>query len=381
MRPTSCHLAALVVASTVAVAQTTHIVGPGSFAQIAAALAAAAPGDTILVHPGNYTGFTASVGVTIRAVTSGTVFVTSLTTVNCPAPQRVHLLDLDTGDVYVQNATCTFDGCRVLQTSLNGPAVYADQAVVFFQGCVVGRNGTPQGAFLSTASGVYANHATVSAIDTTFRGRDRDYLNFAASAGVYLTNGSTLHASGCTMRGGDGVSTSPSIAVGLRATNSTAWVTDSTLIGGSAYNLPGMPPTACPTDATTGRLSRCTFIPANCTPVIATNGDGVGVHRTAPWQTNATFTLGVRGPASTFVGVFGSSDVDVFSIPVLEQPGLLGLATVIPITVLLTDGTGAANVSWAIPGGTAGLSLWLQVVADGQAPLATSAVAGGVVRP
>ncbi|MBL8755728.1 MAG: hypothetical protein JNK15_20700 [Planctomycetes bacterium] len=381
MHRTSWHFVAFVAANTVVVAQTTHTVGPGGFAQIAAALAVAAPGDTILVHPGNYTGFTASVGVTIRAVTSGTVFLTSLTTVNCPAPQRVHLLDLDTGDVHVQNATCTFDGCRVLQTSLNGPAVFANQAVVFFQDCVVGRSGMPQGAWFSTASGVYADNATVSAIDSTFRGRDRDYLNSAASAGVYLTNGSTLHASGCTMRGGDGVSTYPSTAVGLRASNSTAWVTDSTLIGGGAYNLPGTPPISCPTDATTGRLSRCTFVPANCTPVIATNGNGVGVHRSAPWQANATFTLGVRGPANTFVGVFGSSDVDAVTIPVLEQPVLLGMATVVPITLLLTDGTGAANVSWAIPGGTAGASLWLQVVADGNAPLQTSAVVGGIVRP
>jgi hypothetical protein len=381
MRRNSYHLAALVVTSTVAVAQTTHIVGPGGHAQITAALAVAAPGDTILVHPGNYTGFTASVGVTIRAVTSGTAFVTSYTTVNCPAPQRVHLLDLDTAELAVQNATCTLDNCRVLQASLSGPAINASNAIVFLQGCVVGQPGMPVWTLFS-AAGLYASNSTISAIDTTFRGRDRDYLGLLASAGVHLTNGSTLHASHCTMRGGNGVSTNPSsIAVGLRAVASTAWVTDSTLIGGSAYNLPGSPAFACATDATMGRLSRCTLVPTTCTPTIATNGQGVGVHRTAPWQVNATFTLDVRAPANTFVGVFGSSDVDAFTIPVLEQPGLLGLATVVPITVLLTDGTGAANVAWSIPAGTAGLSLWLQVVADGNALLQTSPVAGGIVRP
>jgi hypothetical protein len=53
----------------------------------------------------------------------------------------------------------------------------------------------------------------------------------------------------------------------------------------------------------------------------------------------------------------------------------------VPITLLLTDGNGNASVAWTVPPGTAGLSLWLQLVADGNAPLQTSPVVGGIVRP
>lgn len=79
--------------------------------------------------------------------------------------------------------------------------------------------------------------------------------------------------------------------------------------------------------------------------------------------------------------MFGSNDVDAFVVPLLEQPCQLGFATLVPITLLLTDGNGNASVAWTVPPGTAGLSLWLQLVADGNAPLQTSPVVGGIVRP
>ena len=58
-----------------ALAQTTHLVGPGGLAQIRDALLIAAPGDLVLVQPGTYAQFHANVGVTIRAAVPGTVVV------------------------------------------------------------------------------------------------------------------------------------------------------------------------------------------------------------------------------------------------------------------------------------------------------------------
>jgi peptide deformylase len=55
--------------------QTTHLVGPGGLAQIRDALAIAQPGDRIHVQPGTYAHFTATVGVTIRALAPGSVVV------------------------------------------------------------------------------------------------------------------------------------------------------------------------------------------------------------------------------------------------------------------------------------------------------------------
>ncbi len=371
-------LVALAATTVLAAAQTTHTVGPGGFAQISAALAVAAPGDTIVVHPGNYGSFTASVGVTIRAITSGTVFV-QLSSVNCPAPQQVHLLGLDTVDLTVQGATCTLDDCRVLHGLAQIPALRATNARVFLQNCVLGSAGAA--VVPAQAPGLLASGSTVVAVETSFQGRSRDLQFGLVSPGASLSN-STLHGSRCTFFAGDGLSTGVfSVAPGVVASNSPVWLTDSTLRGSRATDLPGLPVVGCSTNATTGRLSRCTLLPATCTPAIATNGSGVGVHRSAPWQANATFGLDVRAAANTFVAVFGSNDVDVFSISLFEQPGLLGLATLVPITLLLTDGNGDANVAWTLPPGTGGLSLWLQVLADGNAPLQTSPVVGGIVRP
>lgn len=365
-----------------AMAQTTHTVGPGGFAQIGAALAGAAAGDTIVVQPGNYSGFTVGVGVTIRALTSGTVFVQSPITVNCPFPQRAHLIGLDASEVSVQSAACTFDDCRVVPLPLYAGAVRADQAVLSFQDCVLGTPSSSQLSFGGTACGLFAAASVVSAVDTVFLGRARDIYYFPASPAVFLMSGSSLHASRCTLRGGDGVSTVPSsMAPALNAASSAVWLTDSTLSGGRPYDSPGSQPVACPVFATLGRLSRCTLQPANCPPAIATNGNGVGVHRTAPWRANTTSGVDVRGAANTIVGVFGSNDLDAFVVPLLEQPCQLGFATLVPITLLLTDGNGNASVAWAVPPGTAGSSLWLQLVADGNAPLQTSPVVGGIVRP
>lgn len=375
-------LLVLVATHAFAVAQTTHTVGPGGFAQIGAALAVAAAGDTIVVQPGNYSGFTVGVGVTIRAVTSGTVFVQSPITVNCPFPQCAHLIGLDASEVMVLSAACTFDDCRVVPLPLHTGAVRANQAVLSFQDCVLGTSFGSQLAFAGTASGLFAAASVVSAVDTVFLGRARDTYYFPASPAVYLMSGSSLHASRCTLRGGDGVSTVPSsMAPALNASSSAVWLTDSTLSGGRPYNLPGQPPVACPVFATIGRLSRCTLQPATCPPPIPTNGSGVGVHRTAPWRANTTSGVDVRGAANTIVGVFGSNDIDAFVVPLLEQPCQLGFATLVPITLLLTDGNGDASVAWTVPPGTAGLSLWLQLVADGNAPLQTSPVVGGIVRP
>ena len=64
-------LACLVGAS--ALAQATHVVGPGGFAQVQNALQVASPGDVIVVLPGFYLGFTANIGVTVVAAVPGTV--------------------------------------------------------------------------------------------------------------------------------------------------------------------------------------------------------------------------------------------------------------------------------------------------------------------
>src|SRR5262245_14949396 len=76
--------------------------GPGvDFTDIAAAAAAAAPGDVILVHPGSYAGFTLGTGVSI--VGGGGVTVTGhIRLQGIPAGPRASLANLSTRAIEVR---------------------------------------------------------------------------------------------------------------------------------------------------------------------------------------------------------------------------------------------------------------------------------------
>lgn len=380
------HSSLFALATTVAIAcasaQTTHVVGPGGFSQVATALANAAPGDVIVVHPGTYSGFTATIGVTIRAVTNGTVTISGGCAVGCPPPQTVHLVDLDFAGLTVQSGVCSLDRCRVFP--FGGPALVAFNARVCLQDCVVGYSGAT--AWPTNVSGLVATAATISAIDTTFRGPGSHWLGFPGSPGVILTN-RTLHGSGITIDGGDGYMMTPGALppeIGLSASaSSVVWLSDSTVRGGRALDLPGTPHVACPMRNWTpsGVLSRCTHDPTTCPPAIATNGAGTGVHRAGPWRSGTSFTLTTHCAPNAFVGVFASPDLETGAILALPQPVLLGLATVNAVALMQADGVGLASISWTLPAGTADLRMWLQAAAAGTGPLQLSPVAGGVVRP
>ncbi|HEX5054820.1 MAG TPA: hypothetical protein VFZ65_23790 [Planctomycetota bacterium] len=363
-------------------AQTTLIVGAGGFATINAALAAAVPGDIVLVQPGSYAGFQATIGVTIRGAVSGAAFVTSQSSVtNAGAP--VHLVDLDLKFVSVNGSTCSLDRCRVTAIqSFGGSCLSATNAFVHLADCAIGAAGDPPqvGIF---SYGLFAAASTVGAVDSTIRGRDRDQLSFSGgTAGLYISAGSTFHGSRLLVRGGDGAANSanpPGPAL-YASVDSTVWISDSTLSGGVATNL-GAAPWQCPVDAADGRLVRCTLLPATCAPpVIAQTGALLGVHRAAPLLAGAPLQLDFHAEPNQFVGVFASFGIASFSFFELEQPTSLDLATLFPLSVLVADASGFATGTWLVPPGTQDQALWLQAVTPGPLPLQLSPLTGGVVR-
>jgi hypothetical protein len=367
----------LLAVAAAAAAQTTHVVGPGGFASVNAALAAASPGDVVLVQPGTYPPFQAAIGVTVRASGSGPVMLLGASSVAAPASQPMHLVDLDLVQLAVTGGLCTLDRCRVRPGSL-GDALFVTNARVHLQACDVGA-ATP--AYVASGAGMLASAALVTAIDTTFRGRDRSPPFSSAGPGVWLA-GATLHGSGLSIQGGDGIAGVPGAepGVGVHATNTTVWICDSTIRGGRATDLVGSPPWACPLSASAGRLARCTLLPATCPPAIPTSGPLLGVSRPFPLQSGAPFQLAFRTESSGFVGVFASLALGAPVLPVLEQPVALDLATLWPLAVLVADGNGAAAASWTLPPGTTNAALWLQAAAPDPLPLPLSPVAGGVVR-
>lgn len=373
------------VLTGVAIAQATHFVGTSGFPTIDAALAAAAPGDIVVVAPGTWAGFTVTRAVTIRAATPATAFVGGVNYVN-GAAGVVHLVDLDMVWLAVTNASCNVDHCRVVGAPATiGSCLSASGATLRLVGSHVGSHGTPPSiAWFLPGCGLYADASVVSAVDTTILGRDIDSYHsnplIGAGPGVALTNGSTLHASRMVIEGGDGeTATAYPPGGAVVATNSTFWITDSSLRCGHALSSGGAV-VGCPVVGVSGRLTRCSLVPVACPPTVPTSGAMVGTHLVAPLQAGASFQIDFQVQPNDLVGVFASLDTSHVAIPELEQPVGLDLGSVFALDVLLADVLGQASGTWALPAGTSNLRLWLQGLTTAASPLQLSPPVGGVVR-
>jgi hypothetical protein len=167
-----------------------HGVGTSSSATIRDALAIAVPGDVVLVQPGTYAQFHATVGVTIRAAVPGTAVVDlnltvlppsctgpciaqeSLTRLLPPPGQTVHIEGLafaSTSPPYfavhqgvVSSGTVTFVKCTLRSNFLS--ALTVDQARLHRQDCTLECLGTGNGWPPLTA-----NTSTISAVRCVFR--------------------------------------------------------------------------------------------------------------------------------------------------------------------------------------------------------------------
>jgi hypothetical protein len=125
---------------------------PGRLRDIDAAIAAASPGDVLVVMPGTYPGFAVTKGVTIRPASSGTVTFASSAfppyiSAQIPPGQIGHLVELQLPVLIVTGgrlgvvdcsvgpnhvtvlggALVVLNGCTVTSTNAVAGAVYVDQ--------------------------------------------------------------------------------------------------------------------------------------------------------------------------------------------------------------------------------------------------------------
>ncbi|MBL9077733.1 MAG: hypothetical protein JNL08_09525 [Planctomycetes bacterium] len=360
----------LLFATTVALpSQTTHLVGPGGFATFAAALAAAAPGDVLLVQPGSYAeAIDADIGVTIRAL--GTVQVQHMTppSWNVPPGQNLHVDGVTfTGSVDVRSGRVTLSHCTILPAfGGTNPALSAKDCSVHLVGCAL------TSLFGSTAFGqvgTQAENTHLTAVDTSFTAAGA----FFAPVAVRLI-GSQFVASGCSFpvdafSGGLGI---------FATAGSAVWLSDSTIEAG---------PSQCPIVAigSTVRYERCTLSPTTATNC-ATSAPGptlLGVHAPSPLQSGATYSLQFQGAPFQFVALHASPGVATTALPALfEQPLQLDLATAWFVGLYATDATGAAGASWNLPAGQfVDTPLWLQAITvEPTFPWQVAPVVGGIVR-
>lgn len=387
--------------------QTTHLVGPGGLPQIRAALAIAAPGDVIHVLPGTYAHFDANVGVTIRALTPGTVTVVydpayaspgcaanpfcineGPTRLQPPAGQTLHVVGIDFRQgsstagppwhrVFVNSGRVTLDRCNFLSQALGALAI--TNATVHMQDCTTSCQISFGGG--SPAPGLTAGGSDLTATRCQFWGTVPAFLGVMQfpHEGLRL-QGSRLHASHLTITGGSvPFPGNPNLGAPALSVDgaSMVWLSDSNLLAG---------PNSCAisgTGATTTRLDRCTLTSntGGCTTGVTTPFL-LGVDRPAPLSPGAVFTLSYRTEPNGFVLVFASDVLGTVDYaPLLEQPSWLGENTAFVAGLFLADATGLATASWPIPAGPfSDLTLWFKGISGFTFPLQASAPAGGVVR-
>ncbi len=374
-------------------AQATLLVGPGGYAQIRDAVAVAAPGDVVVVQPGLYAHFTATVACTIRAQVPGTVdvqvdpaFVTcgsscwfaGVTVLAPPAGAELHVIglrfrpDLATylgqwiyAGVAVPSGTVTFEDCAfgVQGSSPLITALYVDHAVAHLLRCTV--DGYP---FASTSNAMRAVDADVTLVDCAI----------VVHAGTFGGTGVALDAVRSRVQG----SHLDLRGLGFEAlwsTDANVWLADSSLTcQGSACavrSLAGAAP----------QLDRCVQVPAPGGPCGAFPAATflLGARQTTPLQNGAPVALEFSTEPSGLVAVLATTRLGALAAPgILGQPFWLDPSTAVVVALLAANPLGQATTSLPIPAGPTfvGQPLWFEAVGGSSLPLAVAPPTGGLVR-
>lgn len=352
----------LAVLAASAGAQATHVVGPGGFATIGAAIAAAAPGDIVVVQPGSYTMLGLDKGLTIRAATAGTVTISSFagTNIHVPPNETAHFVGLDFRSlVQTFDSAVTLDHCTMIT---GGGVLVTRDSRIHLQECLLQIVPFPIG---SSNAPLVAHDSSISAVDTTFAGATGQTA--VATSGIKLF-ASSLQASHCTISGGGPW---PLVDGLVADAGSTVWLSDS-----SVSSDPAACPIAAPNAA--GHMARTTLAP-NCGALPI--GPLLGVTRPLPLTTGSTFVLAFRYDPNEPIAIFANVGLDEQHGPLFAQP--VRLATDCwAAGMTVANGAGSATASWTVPPVLALVdrAVWLQGFAGLTAPIELSPVVGGVIR-
>ena len=377
-------------------AQTTHLVGPGGLPQIRDALAIAQPGDRIHVQPGAYAHFTATVGVTIRALVPGSVVVrydAAYAPSGCPfcvdegptrfvvpAGQTAHVVGVQfQGNfqtvqffqihhrVEVQSGRVHFEDCLLNSTKFFALQI-AQAAQVHLDDTICGGGG---GFPYQGATGVKVA-GTLTAVGSLIGGGAG--LQPVDGTGLQV-NGGTVHLSDCVLVGG--APQDPLVTYRFPALQGigSAWLHGCVLQGGGcAVNWGGTQPD----------FDDCTFTsPTNCGIPTGPFPSLLGVAQATPPLLGAPFTLDWSTEPNGLVAVFASFGLGRLDLPgILAQPGWVDPVNEFFVGALFADASGAATTTFALPANPllTDLELWFKGVSGFAFPLQSSVPVGGVLR-
>lgn len=380
------YAACLSLFPTCLLAQATLLVGPGqTYTDIPAAIAAAQPGDRVLVHAGTYSPFDLDKGILLRAEPLGaSVSVTGSSAqylnLRVPAGQSALIAGIQfTTALWLQLPPGqTTAGPLSLEnvTAAGGILVY--DAHLTLRECQVRNYGT--GISMQGAS-------TLSAVQSTIAANFQSF--FPAVDGITAGGMSHVHLSGCTVTGGTAGFHSL-VAAGNGVTLSggaRGWFVDSTLQSYQGPVWPFTPVGLSNQSSVAATVERCVLRDSNGIAPSSTglvqNGLVVGLSSSTPLARGSTFTLDYHSRPGLPViahAAFGLSTPAIYAL--VAQPDFGFVLNSFPIAFAVADPQGLASVSITLPNSAwlQDLQLWFGGWSEQSLPVQLAPVLGGIIR-
>ncbi|MFO1076201.1 MAG: hypothetical protein U1E73_00580 [Planctomycetota bacterium] len=368
-------------------AQATILVGPGqTFTDLPAAVAAALPGDRVLVQAGGYSSCIVDKAILIRAEPLGALVVIAHTyggsmrwqvpagqmaTVAGIEMQTPAAVELPTGQAVA--GTVAFEDVRMTQGLL-----VAD-AHATLRGCDISNFGF--GVQLVGA-------ATLSAVQCAIRANFATFWPFVD--GITASGTASVHLSGCTVTGGTaGFHQLAAIGNGVALSgNARGWFVDSTLEAYPFGPVLGFAPVGLANQSTQpATVERCVLrdhlgnSPASTGTV--QNGLVLGLSSATPLARGAAFVLDYHSrPGLPVVAHAAFALGTPVSFPFVAQPDFGFAAAALPIAFAVADAQGNASVTLQLPNAAwlQDLGIWFSGWSELGLPVQLAPVLGGVVR-
>lgn len=367
-----------------ALAQAVLTVGPGqTYPDIAAAVAAATPGDVVRVTAGTYGPFTLAKGVTLRAEPIGaSVVVTGAGVDTCyfelPANQTATIEGLNLRvAVVVRRPGGAGAAGAVAFTGTNVEwGMQVQDAHTVLRNCIV--NGFGTALELSGA-------AAVTAVQCSFLGRQASWV--PTPHGVKAGGAATLHLGACQVRGGtSGFHGITSVGNGVTLSGAVrSWFVDTDV---AAWNQPWLP---CPAVVTTS-TEPVAFERGSAIDNLGNPGSFVGavqnrlvlgVTSTDQIQVGQPFAMDFHTRPGLPVFVHATFFLQApVAHPILTQPDWGFVPNSIFLAGMVADAQGLAPYSVGIPNlpFLQDLPLWFCGWSATDLPVQLAPVLGGVIR-
>ncbi len=398
MHSSSSIALAVIFSAVPACAQTIWKVVSG--AGLPTAIAAASPGDVLLLNPGGlqsfeFEPFILNKGLTIRGNGSRPGYNPSYNyqvKLKIPPGETAHLEDLRFDSNYspygnlgtpvlVESGTVRFESCLI--TFGNGTSLTLRDANVTLADCTILGRGN-----IGSGPGIHATRSVLALRDSQVTGADAALhpggWQGIASPAIVLRS-SSLHAERSSLRGGSHGTQSfaGDGAPALDAAGSKAWLADCSLTGGSSTQGVGAP-AIVNTSVVPIAMRSATLIAGNgavkSTGPINPAAPLIRLALAPAWQRGVTSVLSLSGDSTASFGLWYAINEAAVLLPLVAEP--VSSVGAISITGGVLDASGNASISIPVPNISLlqHTTVWFQAGSVSGSQVRVSTLAGGVVR-